>query len=119
MPASFITNGVYASDASVIDQFTGGQYDNHGATNGGGTIANTRQPGAWYDPYNVVNLAVGYTFNNLAPHMKQLNVKLNVDNLTNNQQIIFSPGTVSDGQDLYYVLPGIAAFVSVSMPIGF
>jgi iron complex outermembrane receptor protein len=109
-------NGYYAS---VIDQWTGGEFDSNGSTNGGGALANSRNPGAWYDPYNLVNLAVGYTFNNPAPHMKQIKVKLNVDNITNQQQIIFSPGQVSDGQDLYFVLPGIAVFASVSMPIGF
>lgn len=109
-------NGFYAS---VIDQLTGGEYDSNGSYNNGGALSNPREPGAWYDPYNVVNLAAGYTFNDLAPHMKQLKVKLNVDNITNQQQIIFSPGQVSGDQDLYYVLPGVSAFVSVAMPIGF
>jgi iron complex outermembrane receptor protein len=110
-------NGVYAS---IIDQLTGGEFDGNGSTNGGGALANPRDPGAWYDPYNIVNVSAGYTFNDLAPHMKQLKVKLNIDNITNQQQIIFSPGQIgSNNEDLYFVLPGIAAFVSVSMPIGF
>jgi iron complex outermembrane recepter protein len=105
---------------SIIDQWTGGEFDTNGSTNGGGALANPRDPGAWYDPYNIVNVSAGYTFNNLAPHMKQLKVKLNIDNITNQQQIIFSPGQIgSNNQDLYFVLPGIAVFASVSMPIGF
>jgi len=112
-------NGVYAS---IIDQLTGGEYDSNGVLNGGAKPSNKRAPGAWYDPYSVVNLSAGYTFNHVNPHIKQITVKLNLDNITNQQQIIYSPSTVGPKgatQDLYYVLPGIAAFVSVSMPIGF
>jgi iron complex outermembrane receptor protein len=110
-------NGIYAS---IIDQLTGGEYDSNGTGNGGTTLANSRAPGAWYDPYNVVNLAAGYTFNHINPHVKQIRVKLNLDNITNQQQIIFSPGQVGpNSEDLCYVLPGVSAFVTVSMPIGF
>ena len=108
-------NGIYAS---IIDQLTGGEYDSNGVLNGGAKPSNPRAPGAWYDPYNLVNLSAGYTFNHVNPHVKQITVKLNVDNITNQQQIIYSP-THYGNQDLYYVLPGVAAFVSVSMPFGF
>jgi iron complex outermembrane receptor protein len=103
--------GVYAS---IIDHLTGGEYDANGAPAG----ANPRDPGAWYDPYNVVNIVLGYTFNDALPHIHQLKVKLNIDNVTNEQQIFWSPGTTAGGTPLYYTLPGISTFLSVSVPIG-
>ena len=106
-------NNVYLS---AIDQLVGGEYDANGTPAGD---TNTRVPGAWYDPYNIVNLVAGYTFQHPMPQVRALDVKLNLDNITNQQQIFWSPGQASSGQDLYYVLPGIAAFVSVSVPMNF
>ena len=106
-------NNVYLS---AIDQLVGGEYDANGTPAG---VTNTRVPGAWYDPYNIVNLVAGYTFQHPMPQVRALDVKLNLDNITNQQQIFWSPGTAGSGQNLYYVLPGIAAFVSVSVPINF
>ena len=105
-------NGVYAS---VIDEVTGGEYGNAAAD----ATSNTRVPGQWYDPYNIVNLAVGYTFNNLAPHLSQIKVKLNADNITNQQQIIFDDGDNALGQGLYYTLPGTSVFATISVPLAF
>jgi iron complex outermembrane receptor protein len=104
-------NGVYAS---AIDEVTGGEYGGAPAL---GT--NPREPGQWYNPYNVVNLALGYTFNHVYPHLSQINVKLNVDNITNQQQIIFDDGTNGMGQPLYYTLTGVSAFVTMSVPLTF
>jgi iron complex outermembrane receptor protein len=104
-------NGVYFS---AIDQMTGGEYGTAPAL---GT--NPRQPGQWYNPYNVVNLALGYTFNAQNPHLRQVSIKLNVDNLTDQQQIIFDNGTNGMGQALYYTLTGTAAFVTFSVPLTF
>ena len=53
------------------------------------------------------------------PQVRALDVKLNLDNITNQQQIIWSPGQATSGQDYYYTLPGASAFVSVSMPLNF
>jgi len=116
-------NGVYAS---IIDQLTGGEYDTNGQPAGN---PNSRLPGNWYDPYNVLNLTAGYTFNHLAPHLNQVSVKLNLDNITNQTQNYFSPGTIAGGNNpaqpansgatLYYRLPGVSAFVSASLPINF
>ena len=108
-------NNIYAS---AIDQVVGGEYDANGTP-----ANNPRAPGAWYNPYNIVNLVGGYTFVHPLPHVQALDVKLNLDNITNQQQIIWSPGTTSPAtgpsQPLYYVLPGVSAFVSVSIPINF
>ena len=101
-------HGIYAS---LIDQLTGGEYDNNGGA------SNPRQPGAWYDPYNIVNLTLGYTFNHMVPHLPKIAVKLNMDNLTDQKQIFWSPGTTAGGTPLYFTLPGVSAFVSVSVPI--
>jgi iron complex outermembrane receptor protein len=107
----YSSNGIYAS---VIDQWTGGEYD------GNGGAVNPKAPGAWYDPYNVVNLSGGYTFNHLLPHVSQPKITLNLLNITNQKQIIFSPGTTAgSGTPLYYTLPGVSAFVAVSVPITF
>jgi len=104
-------NGIYAS---AIDELTGGEY--------GGAPAlgpNPREPGQWYDPYNVINLTAGYTFNNLYPHLSQVTVKLNVDNITNQTQTIFDDGTNGIGQPLYYTLTGTSTFLTVSVPLTF
>ncbi len=110
----FDKNGIYGS---IIDQWTGGEYDGNGQPAGD---RNPRHPGMWYDPYNLVNASGGYTFNHLAPHLAQLRVKLNLDNITDQKQIFISPGTTAgSGTPLFYTLPGISAFVSVAVPIAF
>ncbi len=106
---SYDRNGYFGS---VIDQYTGGEYGSAPATNN-----NPRVPGAWYDPYNVVNLTAGYTFNHLTPALPQVKLKLNLDNITDQKQIYFDNGQNTLGQTLYYVLPGISAFVSISVPL--
>ena len=107
----YAKNGIYAS---IMDQVTGGEYGNVPTTS-----TNKRVPGEWYDPYNIVNLSGGYTFNYLKMHLRQATVKLNLDNVTDQKQIIFDNGTNALKQGLYYTLPGVSAFVSVSMPISF
>jgi iron complex outermembrane receptor protein len=109
-------NGIYGS---IMDQWVGGEYDANGVTKTGGTLTNPRQPGAWYNPYNVVNISAGYTFDHLYTHVNQLKVKLNLDNITNQKQIIFSPGQTVSGENLFYTLPGVSAFVTVTVPLTF
>jgi iron complex outermembrane recepter protein len=104
-------NNIYAS---AIDQLVGGEYDANQQS-----ATNPRIPGDWFNPYNIVNLVGGYTFIHPMPQVRALNVKLNLDNITNQKQIFWSPGTASSGQTLFFVLPGVAAFVSVSVPINF
>jgi iron complex outermembrane receptor protein len=104
-------NGVYAS---VIDQVTGGEYGSAPALG-----PNPREPGEWYDPYNVINLSAGYTFNHLYPHLNQISLKLNVDNITDQTQNIFDDGTNGLGQPLYYSLTGTSVFVTASVPLAF
>lgn len=114
--AIYDANGVFGS---VIDQWTGGEYS---GTSGTGTYANSPaagdSPGGWYDPYNVVNIALGYTFNHQDPAKTPIKVKLNLDNVTDQKQPIFDNGTNGLGQTLYFRLTGFAAFVSLSVPIG-
>jgi iron complex outermembrane receptor protein len=109
-------NGIYGS---IIDQWTGGEYS--GNTGAGVTSdpGHGDSPGGWYDPYSIVNVAAGYTLNNAAPHLSQIKVKLNVDNITDQKQIFFDNGTNSQGQLLYFVLPGISTYVTVSVPLSF
>ncbi|EKM98435.1 TonB-dependent outer membrane receptor FecA5 [Acidocella sp. MX-AZ02] len=114
-------NGIYAS---VLDQWTGGEYSGNNGTNiangqAEGSAGGGKSPGGWYDPYNVVNVALGYTFNHDNPHKDPIKVKLNLDNITNQKQIIFDNGTNGAGDLLYLRLTGFSAFASVSVPVGF
>jgi iron complex outermembrane receptor protein len=111
-------NGFFGS---VIDQWTGGSYTGDVPSFAGDNIDNGhgKAPGEWYDPYNVVNLMGGYTFNHLNPHLSQVKLKLNVDNITNQRQIITDNGTNALGQNLYFVLPGVSVFATITVPINF
>jgi len=104
-------NGIYGS---IIDEVTGGEY---GGANAEGN--NPREPGQWYNPYNIVNLTAGYTFNHLFPHLNQIKIKVNVDNITNQNQIFFDNGDDGMGQPLYYKLTGVSTFVTASVPLTF
>jgi iron complex outermembrane recepter protein len=119
--AIYNANGYYAS---IIDQWTGGEYSGNTTTGKGvGTTANSAavgdSPGGWYDPYNVVNVALAYTFNHDDPSRTPIKVKLNIDNITNQKQIIFDNGLDNNGDLLYWRLTGVSAFGAVSIPIGF
>jgi iron complex outermembrane receptor protein len=105
-------NGVYAS---IIDELTGGEYSGNSSV----SPSAGKSPGGWYDPYNVVNLTAGYTFDHAMPHLNQLSLKLNVDNITNQRQFIFDLGSDNAGNPLYVKLTGISAFVTASVPISF
>jgi iron complex outermembrane receptor protein len=116
--AIYDQNGIYAS---VIDQMTGGEYSGDVPTVAGDNAdAGTgHSPGEWYNPYDIVNLAAGYTFNHDQPNAAQPKLKLNIDNITNQKQIIYDNGTDALGQNLYIVLPGTSVFATVSVPINF
>ncbi|MDR3522109.1 MAG: TonB-dependent receptor [Acidocella sp.] len=120
MAPQFTTNAglIYDKDgfyASLIDEWTGGEYSGNSSQ----SPATGKSPGGWYNPYNVVNLTLGYTFNNAMPHMKHLSVKLNVDNLTNQNQFITDLGSDGSGNPLYVKLTGVSAFFSASIPLTF
>ncbi|OYV35399.1 MAG: hypothetical protein B7Z80_18490, partial [Rhodospirillales bacterium 20-64-7] len=105
-------NGIYAS---VIDEWTGGEYSGNSAVSQPGG----HSPGGWYNPYNTVNVSAGYTFAHLMPHVNHLSVKLNVDNITNQNQYITDLGSDASGNPLYLKLTGVSAFFSVSVPMTF
>jgi iron complex outermembrane receptor protein len=105
-------DGIYAS---VIDQWTGGEYSGNGSV----SPAGGKSPGGWYDPYNVVNLSAGYTFEHALAHVNHLSLKLNVDNITNQNQFIFDNGDDASGNPLYFKLTGVSAFFTASVPITF
>jgi len=119
--AIYDANGVYAS---VTDQWTGGEYSGDTGVNvangaAEGSPAEGKSPGGWYDPYNTVNVALAYTFNHDVPAMNQVKVKLNLDNITNQKQIIFDNGANGVGDLLYFRLTGFAAFATVTVPLNF
>lgn len=105
-------NGIYAS---LIDQWTGGEYS--GDTNVSQAVG--KSPGGWYNPYNVVNVSAGYTFDHALPHVNHLSLKLNVDNITNQKQFIFDNGDDASNNPLYFKLTGVSAFFTASVPITF
>lgn len=119
--AIYNANGIYAS---VIDQWTGGEFSGNnssppGIGNEANSQATSKTPAGWYDPYNVVNMVLGYTFNHDNPNKSPVNVKLNLDNITNQKQIIYDNGTDGAGNLLYFRLTGFSAYASVSVPINF
>ena len=115
--AIYDANGIYGS---ITDQWTGGEYSgNNGTGNEANSPAVGDSPGGWYNPYNVVNVAMGYTFNHDQPNKNPIKVKLNLDNITNQKQIIFDNGTDAANNLLYFRLTGFAAFASVSVPVTF
>ena len=115
--AIYNANGVYAS---VIDQWTGGEYSGDtGIGNEANSPAAGKSPGGWYDPYNVVNMTLGYTFDHDTPSKTPVIVKLNLDNITNQKQIIYDNGTDAAGNLLYFRLTGFSAYASLSVPINF
>ncbi|MBU6418380.1 MAG: TonB-dependent receptor [Proteobacteria bacterium] len=119
--AIYNANGFYAA---IVDQWTGGEYSGNTGVNvannaNEGSPAAGKSPGGWYDPYNIVNVTLAYTFNHDNPHKDPIEVKLNLDNITNQKQLIFDNGTNGAGDLLYTRLTGFAAFGSVSVPIGY
>jgi iron complex outermembrane receptor protein len=104
--------GVYGS---LIDEWTGGEYSGNTSV----SPAAGKSPGGWYNPYNVVNVSAGYTFDHALPHLSQLSLKLNVDNITNQKQFIFDLGSDANGNPLYVKLTGVSAFFTASVPLTF
>ena len=114
-------NGIYAS---VYDQWTGGEYTGNtgiNVANGAaeGSPASGTSPGGWYDPYNTVNAVLAYTFHHDEPGKTPVKLKLNLDNITDQKQIISDNGANKVGDLLYWRLPGFSAFASVSVPLAF
>ncbi len=106
-------NGIYAS---VIDQWTGGEFSgDNGTGNEANSPATSKTPAGWYDPYNVVNMALGYTFDHDQPGKTPVNVKLNLDNITNQKQVIYDNGTDGESNLLYFRLTGFSAYAAVSV----
>jgi iron complex outermembrane receptor protein len=103
-------HGLYAA---IIDQWTGGHYDNNALSPG-------NVPGQWYDPYNLVGISAAYDLaaaGGPARHVP-LKIKLDVENLTDQTQIFDSIGTAVDGvTPLYFTLPGRSIFVTASVPL--
>jgi len=96
---------------AIIDQWTGGHYDNN-------ALAAGNVPGQWYDPYNLVGVSLAYDLASPSPHLPHIRFKLDIENLTNQRQIFDSIGTAVDGvTPLYFTLPGRSLFGSVSVPI--
>jgi iron complex outermembrane receptor protein len=97
--------------AAVIDQYTGGHYDNN-------DLAAGNVPGQWYDPYNLVGVSLAYNVVGPNPHLPHVRLKFDIENLTDQRQIFDSVGTAVDGvTPLYFTLPGRSLFGSVSVPI--
>ena len=53
------------------------------------------------------------------PEKTPVQVKLNLDNITNQKQIIFDNGTDAAGNLLYFRLTGFSAYASLTVPVSF
>jgi iron complex outermembrane receptor protein len=97
--------------AAIIDQWTGGHYDNNALSPG-------NVPGQWYDPYNLVGVSLAYDLTGMNSHLSHIKMKLDVENILDSRQIFDSVGTAVDGvTPLYFALPGRSIFASVAVPI--
>ncbi|MBB2160284.1 TonB-dependent receptor [Gluconacetobacter sacchari] len=90
--------------ASLIDKWVGASYGDTGNKQG-------------IDPYNTLNLSLAYTVPTLIGPMKNVKLKLNVNNLLNSHNIYYFNGYAKNGTTgLFYSQPGLGVFGSVSVP---
>lgn len=99
--------GVYAS---VIDKWIGaraGLIDNKGRAQNG------------LDPFNQLDVSVGYTINSKNRFIPPVKFQLSVTNLADSKKIFSYYGTTAEGAALWNTQPGRGFFGSISVPIGF
>ncbi|HEX4184188.1 MAG TPA: TonB-dependent receptor, partial [Caulobacteraceae bacterium] len=88
--------------ASLIDKWVGSRFGASGETQG-------------LDPFNTLDLAVGYDLPNPSQWVKDTSIKVQVNNLTDDTQIINLAGfTVGAGTPLYWTNPGRSVFVTIA-----
>lgn len=100
--------GLYAS---VIDKWIGAR---------AGKISSTGQAQDGLDPFNQLDVSIGYTFNHdnvrRGPPIK---LQLHVTNLADSKKVFSYAGTTAEGESMWNTQPGRGFFGSISVPIGF
>ena len=67
-------------------------------------------------PYATADFSIGYEFAKLIPQVRSAELRLKVNNITDNRKIINLAGyTVGSGTPLYWSQPGRSAFLSLSV----
>lgn len=67
-------------------------------------------------PYGTADFSIGYEFARLIPEVKSAELRLKLNNITDNTKIINLAGyTVQAGTPLYWTQPGRSAFLSLSV----
>jgi iron complex outermembrane receptor protein len=95
-------NGIYGS---LIDKWVGSRYGDTNQKQG-------------LDPFNQLDLSVGYTLTGAPKRVPPVSIKLEVDNLLDSTGINYFSGYASDGKTpLYYTQPGRSFFLTASIPL--
>jgi iron complex outermembrane receptor protein len=90
--------------ASLLDKWVGAQYGDIGQTQG-------------MDPYNELDLSIGYKFANPAAPNRQISVNFLANNLLNSTNINALAGYTADKTALWYTQPGRGFFFNVAVPL--
>jgi len=90
--------------ASLMDKWVGSQFGDTNETQG-------------IDPFNQLDMSLGYNFYRFRPDLKPMSVKLQLNNLADSRAITALAGYSGGSKTpLYYVLPGRSVFVTVEAP---
>ncbi|KXV66529.1 hypothetical protein AD949_02210 [Acetobacter orleanensis] len=100
-------DGLYAS---VIDKWIGARA---GLVNNKGIAQNG------LDPFNQLDVSIGYTVHSKNRFVPPVKFQLSVTNLADSKKIFSYSGTTAEGVTLWNTQPGRGFFGSISVPIGF
>lgn len=100
-------NGLYAS---VIDKWVGSR---------AGSITSAGKAANGLDPFNQLDISIGYTIHSKDRFVPPVKFQLSVTNLADSKKIFAYSGTTADGVSQWNTQPGRSFFGSVSVPIGF
>ena len=90
---------------SLIEKWVGSRYGDVGQTQG-------------LDPYGTLDMSLGYTWERPTPWIKEVDLKLEIQNLYDSTKIFALAGyTAALGTPLYWTIPGRSVWFSLAMPI--
>lgn len=100
-------DGLYAS---VIDKWIGAR---------AGVISSAGKAMDGLDPFNQLDVSIGYTVHGKDHSVPPIKFQLSVTNLADSKKIFSYYGTTAEGAALWNTQPGRGFFGSISVPIGF
>ncbi len=100
-------DGLYAS---VIDKWIGAR---------AGVISSAGKAMNGLDPFNQLDVSIGYTVHGRDHSVPPIKFQLSVTNLADSKKIFSYYGTTAEGTALWNTQPGRGFFGSISVPIGF